>query len=106
MGRRVQKVADNIRDLAALFVNERSNRSSLITITRADLAPNIKRATVFFTVLPEEKEDEALDFLSRQQKEFRAFVVGRTTMRIVPMITFEIDRGEKNRQRIDELLRE
>lgn len=105
MGRRVQKVADNIRDLAALFVNERSNRSSLITITRADVAPNLKRATVFFTVLPEEKEGEAEEFLSRQQKEFRTFVVAHTSMRIAPMITFEPDRGEKNRQRIDELLR-
>lgn len=105
MGRRAQKIADEIRDLAAQFVNEASNRSSLITVTRADVASNLKRARVYFSVLPESAEQEAGEFLSRRKKEFREFVTEHSSMRVVPMITFELDRGEKNRQRLDELTR-
>jgi ribosome-binding factor A len=66
----------------------------------------MKRATIFITVMPESKEKEALEFAKRKRAELRDFLKKNIEIKIIPFIDIEIDRGEKNRQKIDELLRE
>lgn len=89
---------------AAEFINLESNRESLITVTRAALSSDEKRATIFISVLPESGETAALSFLKRNRTEFREFAQKKTRVRVLPFFDFEIDYGEKNRQDIDTLL--
>ena len=103
---RQQKVAEQIAHLAADFLGKESNRQSLITVTRADVAPDLSRATVFFTVLPISYEQAALDFTKRKRTAFRTFVKKHTALRRLPFFDFEIDYGEKHRQRLDAIGRE
>ena len=63
-----------------------------------------RRTLIFFTVLPREKETEALEFAKRRRNDFRKFVMDKKSFGFVPRIDFCIDEGEHNRQRIDELL--
>lgn len=89
--------------MAASYLNRESNRESLITVTRVSLSPDRRRATVFVTVLPESVEEKALGFLSRKESDFKYHVLKKSELRIIPKISFEIDKGEKSRQRLDEL---
>ncbi len=43
--------------------------------------------------------------MKRKRAEFREFFKGKARMRALPFFDFEIDKGEKNRQKIDEIAR-
>ncbi len=101
-GRRL-RVAENLMHLAAEFFRVESNHQSLITITKADLAPNFSESTIYFTVLPQSMEEHALNFAKRKRKEFKQYIKKHTSMRRIPFFDFAIDVGEKHRQRIDEI---
>lgn len=102
---RNQKIADLLRELAASFLSRVDNKTSLITVTRCDTSPDLKRATVFITVLPENKEEEALHFTKRQRSELRDYLKKNMKAKVIPFIDFEIDLGEKTRQKIDQLVK-
>jgi ribosome-binding factor A len=99
-----EKLAEQLRELAAKFIHRESNRSSLITVTSVRLSDRNKRATICVTAFPESKEDAAIDFIKRKRSEFREFVKDNSQIGLIPFFDFEVDLGEKNRQRIDELL--
>lgn len=101
---RQDKVTNLLRELAGTFIQGESNKTSLITVTDCSVSRDMKRATIFLTVFPETKEKAALDFLKRRRSEFRDHLKRNMSSHTIPFIDFEIDRGEKNRQKIDSLL--
>lgn len=103
--RRQTQVSETIAHRAADFFARESNRQSLVTVTRADVSPDLKNVTIFFSVLPVEKENDALHFARRNATELRNFLKQNTSLKFLPHIQFELDFGEKNRQRIDDLTR-
>ena len=103
---RQQKVAQFVKELGAQFLGKENNKTSLITVTACNISPDLKKATIFITVLPENKEHDALDFAKRKRGELREFLKKNMQTKIIPFIDIQIDLGEKNRQKIDELLRE
>lgn len=105
MPERKEKVANQIKELAAQFLGRENNRTSLITVTTASCSPDLKRATIFITVLPTSKEELALEFVKRKLGELREFLKKNLPIKIIPFLDVAIDLGEKNRQKIDELLR-
>jgi ribosome-binding factor A len=102
---RQQQVSEQIAHLAADFLGKESNRQSLITVTRADISPDLKMATVYVSVLPDNQEEQALDFVKRKRSDFRAFVKKNTKLRVLPFLDFAIDYGEKHRQHLDDISR-
>jgi ribosome-binding factor A len=102
---RNEKVANHLKELSAEFLARENNRTSLITVTSATCSPDLKRATIFITVLPTEKERVALEFAKRKRKELREFFKKTMTTKNIPFVDIAIDLGEKHRQKIDELLR-
>ena len=103
---RQRKINQELTRLLALFINEYSSRQSVITVTRCLTSPDLGQATAFISVIPEEEEEKAVAFLNRHARDASLYVRSQTELRRVPRITFEVDAGEKNRQRIDEILRE
>lgn len=106
MEHRHERVKEKMREALSTFIEQESNRQSLITITNLDLSPDFKRVTVFVTVFPEDAEAVALDFLKRQRSDARTYLKKNSRLARIPHIDFEIDGGEKARQRIDEISRE
>jgi ribosome-binding factor A len=100
---REQKLEELLKHLAADFLQRESNVTSLITVTGIRLSERLTKADILITVFPEQKQEEALDFTKRKRTEFREYVREHAKMRVLPFFDFEIDFGEKNRQRIDEL---
>ena len=102
---RNEKVANFIKEQTAFFLAREDNKTSLITVTSATVSPDLKRATIYITVFPDSKAKFALEFVKRKRKELREFLKKNMTVKIIPLIDIAIDLGEKNRQKIDELLR-
>ena len=103
--RRVIQVSETIAHLAADFFARESNAQSLITVTHADVSPDIREVTIFFSVLPETYEQTVLAFAKRKRSEFREYLKKHSALQRLPTVDFEIDYGEKNRQRIEDLTR-
>jgi ribosome-binding factor A len=104
-GERKEKVEELVRRLAADFFERESNRDSLISITRVDLTPDLKRAVILISVLPESKEKAVLDFAMRMRTPLREYIKKNVSTRVVPHIEVQLDMGEKHRQKIDNILR-
>lgn len=102
---RDEKIISLIQHLAAEFIRDVAGPASLITVTNVTFSERTNNSTIFITVFPTEKEEVALEFARRKKSEFREYVREHVKMRAIPFFEFEIDRGEKNRQRIDELAR-
>ncbi len=100
---RSQSIAKIIKKAAAEFMQKESSGASLITITDARLSNDEKYATILFTVLPEDKEAAALEFAKRMRSEFKSYIKSNTKLGRIPMFDFEIDLGEKHRQKIDKI---
>lgn len=102
-GNRHEKMEGALREVAAEFLAREAGPQSLITVTGVRLNDDGSHGAVLITVLPEDKETEALAFANRQRTELRHFFEKRVRGMRLPHIEFAIDRGEKNRQRLDEL---
>jgi ribosome-binding factor A len=98
-----EKASSLLAKFAAEYFLIESNQDSLITVTKAEIYEKGKRATIFFTALPQEKEAAALEFAKRRRSDFRQFVTNKKSFGFAPKMDFQIDFGEHNRQRIDEL---
>jgi ribosome-binding factor A len=98
---RSERIMRIVKEAAAEFVQKESNGASLITITDVRLSNDEKYVNILFTVLPEDKEAAALDFTKRMRSEFREYVKNNTKLGKIPTFDFQIDLGEKHRQKID-----
>jgi len=105
VGRR-EKLSTLLKKLAADFLQEESSGKSMITVTNCLVSDNMRTAEILLTILPEEEEVNALNFAKRKRKDFKKYIKSHARLKFIPFIDFEIDKGEKSRQRIDELLRE
>jgi len=103
---RNERVANQIKELSAEFLGRENNRTSLVSVTSATCSPDLKRGTIYISVFPSSKEHDALEFAKRKRPELREFLKKNMPIKIIPFIDIAIDEGEKNRQKIDELLRE
>ncbi len=92
-----------LMEIVAEFVRNEANTNPLITITNVSIAPNYRNATIFFTTIPDNKQDDALIFLKRKGTELRQYVKKNGRFKFIPNIAFEIDYGERHRQHIDEI---
>lgn len=106
MSNRDDRIREILRDCGARFLSLNGNGSSLLTVTNVELTSDGKRATIFFTVFPEGLEKTAVEFAKRKRPEFKQFVKDHSKLGRIPLLDFEIDSGEKNRQKIDSLLNE
>lgn len=98
-----ERATELIKQLIAEYISRESNRQSLITVTSVSLSDRFDTAIVSFTVLPESYEETVLTFLKRQAQDIRGYIREHARIHTIPFLTFVIDKGEKNRQRIDEL---
>ena len=100
---RQKRVSELIREIAGKMISRETNRTSLITVTNIDISPDLKQCTVFVSVFPESAQESALNFLKRKRKELKQEVKQNSNLRQIPFFDFEIDLGEKNRQKIEEI---
>ena len=105
MSDRKEKFGNLVRELSAEAIARMDNHTSLITITGVDISPDLKNATILISVMPTSKEEQALHFIQRNLSEIREHLKKNLDTKIIPYLSARLDLGEKNRQKIDDLLR-
>ena len=101
MSERHLRVESLLREMIASYVVAEANPFPLITITSVSVSPDYRNATVFFTTIPEEKEQDALIFLKRAGGDMRHFVQKKSDLKITPNLVFAVDSGERAGQYLD-----
>ena len=103
--RRHVRVAEALAHMAGEYFAREKPRDSLVTVTHAELSDDFKNVLVFLSILPQTEEQSALKFAKRARSDFREYIKNHSRFSPIPTVDFEIDFGEKNRQRVDELTR-
>lgn len=106
MNERHERVTALIHEIAANFIRHEANTNPMITVTRVDTSPDYKNATIFFTTIPEGREEDAQVFLKRFGGELRHTLKKKTDLKTIPFLSFAVDHGERHRQHIDEVTRQ
>ena len=101
-----EKEESLLQSLVAKYLNREAGPKSLITVTHCKITPDSKKVTIYISVIPENLEQEALDFAKRHRPEIRTYIKEHSRLRHLPHVEVEIDEGEKNRQNIERLIRE
>ena len=108
MSDRMRRVNSVLREAVAEQVEDlKDPRLGFVTVTGVETAPNLRHATVFYSVLgtPEEQAStqEALDAAAPRVSR----TVGQQIrMKYTPTLTFRVDESIARGERIDQLLRE
>ncbi len=100
---RKERIKELVMQMASNYITREANHNSLITVTNAEISPDSKYMTIFVSVLPDSMEKVAMDFLKRQRSEFKHHIKTNSKLSPIPFIDFELDMGEKHRQKIDEI---
>ncbi len=103
MAQKDEKLQELIRELAAEFFSRESNRQSLITVTGVEIHARGAVAKILLSVMPESEEEKALGFAHRQLTDFKRHVMEKSRIQHIPFFEVALDKGEKNRQRLDEI---
>lgn len=94
------------RETASIIqFNLKDPRLGLITITGAEVSPDLKVARIYYTVLgDEEKRDETAKALKNAKGYIRHELGGRLKLKSTPEVRFTYDNSLDHSLRIDELL--
>jgi len=103
MSRHDERAVEAVAHEAAQFIAREAGSGSLITVTRALLSGSHERITVYVSVFPDDKARAALAFLERQREAFSEHLKSHVRIHPMPRVDFELDVGELNRRRLDEL---
>lgn len=107
MPHRPERLAEMIREeLTDLIAGEVSDpRVGLAQVTEVKMAPEMRVAHVFFSVMGgAEEENRTLKGLIAARGFLRAELAQRLQIRHVPELRFEIDRSEELSNRLEQLL--
>lgn len=100
---RNDKAIETFRRLAAEFFEAEANPMPLITVTNISASPDVRTVTVFISVFPESRAEEALRYGERKLGDLRDFVKSRIKTRAIPTFSLALDRGESLRRKLEGL---
>jgi ribosome-binding factor A len=104
---RARKLAVRIREVVAstLEMQVKDPRLGMVTITDAKLTPDLREATLYYTVYGSDEERQATaQALESAKGVLRAQVGKQTGVRYTPSLAFIADAVPENAGRIEELL--
>ena len=79
-------------------------RLEMVSITGVDTAPNLRKATVFFSTLDLDRADETKAALESAAPRLRKLLGDEVRMKYTPALEFELDQGVAGGARIDQIL--
>lgn len=80
---------------------------SFVTVTQASVSPDLKNATVYFSILGDNvQQNRTLEHLNRAKGLIRHRLAGQVTLRYLPELTFELDKLLLEERKIGEIIKE
>lgn len=108
-GRRRQQVGDLIRDEVSeiLAAEMKDPRLGLVSITRVEMSPDLRYATLYTSVYGDEAEqEETIQALSGASGFIRRLLAPRLRIRHIPSIRFRLDHSMEHAEQITRTLNE
>lgn len=105
--RRSQRVASQIKSEISWLIEHklRDPRKGFVTITRVRLSPDLKIASIYYSVLGKDEEKEATNDALGRAKSFLKHELGnRINLRVVPDLRFFYDDSLDYSEKISTLL--
>ncbi|MBA3390967.1 MAG: 30S ribosome-binding factor RbfA [Actinomycetota bacterium] len=108
MSERTRKIESQLKEIAGEEVAALSDPriNGLVTVTGVRVSPDLGQATVFYSVLAGENEEEAREGLQSAAGRIQSSVGAQTRLRRTPRLRFEPDPVVERASRIDAVLRE
>lgn len=105
---RPKKVAEAIKNelSVVLLQKARDPRVREVSISRVDVAPDLKRAKVYFMVPVGSEVKPAAKGLARAKGFFRSEIARRLNLRYTPDLVFFHDRHNEESERMDQLFQQ
>lgn len=107
--RRRQQVADLIRDEVSeiLTYEMKDPRLGMVSITRVEMSPDLRYATLLASVYGnEEEQQETIQALSGASGYIRRLLAPRLRIRHIPSIRFRLDHSMEHAEQITRTLNE
>jgi ribosome-binding factor A len=105
---RPERVAEEFREVLAEEVPRlKDPRIGFVTITRVDVSPDLRRATVFYTVLGENRDHRSTRAgLQSARTHLRTTLGHQVRLKFTPELEFQEDVGLAQVERVTELLKQ
>ncbi len=101
---RQEKFNSLLKNLISSFLCKELDKNCVMTITRVETPKDFKTAKIFISIFPENREKEIMKFLKSKAGDLRRYIGSQIKTKFLPFLEFEIDEGNKNVKRIEELL--
>jgi len=82
-------------------MSDTDDRLRLLTVTAVDITPDLSRATVYLSSLPE----DAVEALAEQRVQLQRTIGRQVRMKRTPLLEFESDPAVAQGLRVEEILR-
>ena len=106
---RVERVNKQILDILSDILSKNIDLSYLgfVTFIKVDVAPDLKTANVFFSVLnPKRPEKEVILEFNKKRKAFKKFMGPQLQLRNIPDLRFYLDNSFEHGEKIERLLKD
>jgi ribosome-binding factor A len=103
--KRKGRTASLLKDVISSFIRFEVNPDAMVTVMRIEMESDLRLARAFISVFPEEKEKEIMGLLKKRGRILNDFRKTKTKLRFLPNVIFEIDKGWKLEQKMEELLK-
>ena len=106
--KRVDRLNKQILDILSNILIKNIDLSYLgfITFTSVDVAPDLRTAKVFYSILSSNLPDSKIEIeINKKQKAFKKFMSPQLSLRYTPDIRFILDESLAYSEKIDNLLK-
>lgn len=102
---RIQRMESELMKIISSVVSLqlRNKDLQMVSITAIRLANDLSVAKVFFSTLPDERKQAALNALRKSKGFIKRQIAAANFMRVVPDLAFEYDDMEEKARKLDEL---
>ena len=105
---RLSRVSSEIRKTLAAQLNElgRNNKLGIVSVTKVDTSPDLRKATVYISVFGSEQQAEKyMELVNQSSGSLQKIISTRLRLKRTPSLQFALDDVLANESRIKELLR-
>ena len=107
--KRVDRINKQVLDILSDILIKNIDLSYLgfVTFTNVDVAPDLRTAKVFYSVLSGKLPDSKVDVeINKKQKAFKKFMSPQLSLRYTPDLRFILDETLAYSEKIDNLLKD
>lgn len=92
-------------ELSRLLIESFQDSSSgLITVTRVEMAADLKTARIYLSIYGGEKDETFLEVLERKKGYLRKAIASRVKLKYNPLLIFSLDPSADYQEKIETLL--